>query len=86
MFNRNVSNNGVNEAEVDNEGLSPGTCPVDRTRRPRRHHATVRKKWSTQENVCVMKCYHESKPDDMEFRKRLLSVWEGKGLFNVKKL
>ena len=68
---------------MDNAGLSPGTCHVDRARGPGRHHATVRKKWSTQENISVIKCYYESKPDEMGHRKRLLAIWEGKGLFNV---
>ena len=43
------------------------------------------KKWSTQENIYVMKCYYESKPEEMGYRKRLLSIREGKGLFNVSK-
>ena len=80
--NRDISENGVNEARVDNAGLSPGRCPVDRARGSGRHHATVREK-STQEDISVMKCYYESKPDEMGYRKRLLDIWEGKGLFNV---
>ena len=47
MSNTNVSNNGVNEAEVYNEGLSPGRYPVVRTRGPSRHQTTVQKKWLT---------------------------------------
>ena len=43
MSNTNVSYNGVNEAGVYNECLSPGSCPVVRTRGPSRHQGTVRK-------------------------------------------
>ena len=37
MSNTNVSNNGMNEAGVYNEGLSPGRCSVVRTHGPGRH-------------------------------------------------
>ena len=40
----NVSNDGMNEAGVNNESLSPGRCPVVGTRGPSRHQGTVRKK------------------------------------------
>ena len=43
MSNTNVSNNDMNEVEVCSEGLSPGRCPVVRTRGPGRHQATVGK-------------------------------------------
>ena len=51
MSNTNVSNNGMNEAGVYNQGLLPGRCPVVRTHGPSRHQATVQKKWSTQDNL-----------------------------------
>ena len=34
MSNTNVSNNSVNETGVYTEGLSPGSCPVVKTRGP----------------------------------------------------
>ena len=51
MSNRNVSNNGMNEAGVYKEGLSPGRCPVVMTRGPGCHQATARKK-SRQHKLC----------------------------------
>ena len=75
MPNTNVSNNGVNEAGVYNEGLSPGRCPVVRMRRPGRHQATVRKKWSKQDNICVMTCYYQSQPGVRGYRQRLHAFW-----------
>ena len=68
MFNTNVSNNNVNEAGMYNEGLSPGRCPVVRTCRPGRHQTTLQKKWSTQDNICVIKCYYQSQPDVRGYR------------------
>ena len=83
MSNTNVSNNDVNEAGVYNEGLSPGRCPVDRTRGPGRHQATVRKKWLTQDNICVMTCYYQIQPGVRGYRQRLHVFWKEKGLFQV---
>ena len=66
ISNTNVSNNGVNEAGVYNESLSPG------------RQATVRKKWSTQNNICVMTCYYQSQPGVRGYRQRLHAFWKEK--------
>ena len=61
MSNKNVSNNGVNESGVYNEGLSPGGCPVVRMCWPSRHQATVRncgQEWLAKK----MSCYYQSQP------------------------
>ena len=84
MSNTNVSNNGVNEAGVYIEGLSPGRCHVVRTRRSSRHQVTVRKKWSTQDNICVMTSYYQSQPAVRGNRQRLHAFWKEKRLFQVK--
>ena len=68
MSNTNVSNNGVNNAGVYIEGLSPGRCPVVRMCRPGRHQATVRRKWLTQDNICLMTCYYQSQPGVRGYR------------------
>ena len=83
ISNTNVSNDGVNEAGVYNKGLSPDRCPVVRTRGHGRHQATVRKKWLTQDNICVMTCYYQSQPGVREDRQRLHAFWKEKGLFQV---
>ena len=79
----NVSNNGVNKAGVYNESLSPGSCPVVRTRGPGRHQSTVRKKWLAQDNTCVMTCYYQSQPGVRGYRQRFHAFWKEKGLFLV---
>ena len=79
----NISNNGVNEAGVYNESLSPGRCPMVRTLAPGHHQATVQKMWSTQDNICVMTCYYQSQPGVRGYRQRLNAFWKEKGLFQV---
>ena len=44
MSNTNVSNNGVNEAGVYNESLSPGRCHMVRMHGLDRHQVVARKK------------------------------------------
>ena len=83
MCNTNVSNKSVNEAGVYNNGLSPGRCSVIRTCGPGHHQANVRKKWSTQDNICVMTCYYQSQLDVRGYRQRLHAFWKEKGLFQV---
>ena len=83
MSNTNVSNNGVNEAGVYNEGLSPGRCPLVRTRGPDCHQATVRIKWTKQDNICVMTCYYQSQPGLRGYRQGLHAFWKEKVLLQV---
>ena len=81
----NVSNYGMNEAGVYNESLSPGRCPVVRTRGPGRHQATVRKNWSTQDTICVMTCYYQNQLGVRGYRQRLHAFWKGKGFFSSRR-
>ena len=83
MLNTSVSNNGMNEGGVYNEGLSPGRFPVVRTPGPGRHQATARKKWSTQDNICVTTCYYQSHPGVRRYRQWLHVFWKEKALFPV---
>ena len=81
ISNTNVSNNGVNEVRVYNEGLSLGRCLVVRTPGSGRHQATVRRKWSTQDNICVMTCYYQSQSGMRGYRQRLHAFRKKKGYF-----
>ena len=47
------------------------------------HQAPVRKKWSTQDNICVMTCYYQNRPGVRGYRQRLHAFWEEKGFFQV---
>ena len=81
MSNTNVSKNGLNEAGVYNEGLLPGRCPMVRTHGTGHHQATIRKKWSTQDNICVMTSYYQSQLGVRGYRQRLHAFWKKKGCF-----
>ena len=61
-FNGTGSSNG--------EGVALGMCSTVEKRGPGRQQGTARRKWTTQENVCIMKCYYLSDPDKRGDRKR----------------
>ena len=42
-----------------------------------------RRKWTSQENKIVMECYLLSEPKIRGYRKRMLSLWQQKGMFWV---
>ena len=50
MSNKNSLNKGVKEAGMESEGFLPGRCPMGKQRGPNRHPATVRRKWSKEDN------------------------------------
>ena len=83
MSNKNVSNKGMNKAEVYNEGLSPSRCSVVRMRGTGLHQATFQKKWSTQDSICVMTCYYQNQPVVRGYRQRLHGFWKEKRLFQL---
>ena len=75
---------------------SEGKDPRQRRKDPRRcsqqgniglHHAnhviSTKRKWTSQENKIVMECYISSDPKLRGYRKRMLSLWQQKGMFWV---
>ena len=84
MPNDNSSNNNVNGTGINNdEGASFGRCPVDEQRRPGRHQATARQKWSKTINRLVMYCKLKSEPNRRGYRKRMMEIWRDKGVFDI---
>ena len=84
MPNDNSLNNNVNGTGInDDEGASFGRCPVDEQRRPGRHQATARQKWSKTLNRLVMYCKFKSEPNRRGYRKRMMDVWRDKGVFEI---
>ena len=61
----------------------PAGVPWFLTCGPDRHQAPARKKWSTQDNICVMTCYYQNRPGVRGYRQRLHAFWEEKGFFQV---
>ena len=92
MSNIALSDNGVNEAGTNGEGLSPGRCPIDEQGGPGRNHdtATVRRRkggkidWSDL-NGTVMECYILSEPERRGYMDRMRELWLQKGLSEVTK-
>ena len=84
MSSTENENNGVNGTGSSNgEGVSLGrSCTVEQ-RGPGRQRATARRKWTTQDNVCIMKCYYMSDPDMRGYRKRMYNIWRTEGSFEA---
>ena len=83
------SDNAVNETRPSWDGLSPGRCSVGKQRKPGRHPATARVKWTKQLNRVVMECYYESRPTDDNgvplrgYRQRMHKAWRERGMFSL---
>ena len=85
-----MSSNGMQTNDVNGSRLSeqePSSCRCSRQGNIGRHHAnpviSKRKKWTSQKNKIVMKCYLLSEPTIRGYRKRMLSLWQQKGMFRV---
>ena len=71
----------------DSQSRNPRPAGVLDRRNIGRHHASPviskRRKWTSQENKIVMKCYLLSEPKIRGYRKRMVSLWLQKGMFWV---
>ena len=85
MSSNEVQTNEVNGSRLAEQGFSSGRC--SRQGNIGRHHAnpliSKRRKWTSQENKIVMECYLLSEPKIRGYRKRMLSLWQQKGMFWV---
>ena len=85
MSSNEIETNDVNGSRLAEQGPSSGRC--SRQRNIGRHHANPvinkRRKWTSQENKIVMKCYLLSEPKIRGYRKRMLSLWLQKGMLWV---
>ena len=85
MFTKQIETNDVNVVRLVEQETSFGRCSWKG--RISRHHAnpliSKRRKWSSQENKMVMKCYLSNEPEVRGYRKRILSLWLNKGMFWV---
>ena len=86
MFN-NITTNGVNGAGTDNsESFASGRCTTEQQRGPGRHPVTganKRIKWTKEFNKLAIECFLRSQPNIRGYRKRMLTIWNEKGLFKV---
>ena len=78
ITNNMIPNNGVN--------LTPDRCSLAQQHGPSRQQITaqrIRRKWSHSEYKAVMKCYYESNPNKIGYRKRMHKIWEDAGMFPI---
>ena len=77
--------NDVNRCRLAEQGPSSGRC--SRQGNNGRHHAnpviSKRRKWTSEENKIVKECYLLNEPKIRGYRKRMLSLWQQKGMFWV---
>ena len=82
MSGNEIETNDMNGSRLAEQGPSSGRC--SRQGNIGCHHAnpviSKRKKWTSQENKTVIKCYLLSEPKIRGYRKRMLSLWKQKGI------
>ena len=85
MSSNEIQTNHVNGSRLSEQGPSSGRC--SRQGNIGHHHAnpviSKRRKWTSQENKIVMECYLLSEPKIRGYRKRMLSLWQQKGMIWV---
>ena len=85
MSSNEIEANDVKGFRLAEPGHSSGRC--SRQGNIGRHHAnpviSKRRKWTSQDNNFVMKCYLLSEPKIKEHWKRMLSLWLQKDMFWV---
>ena len=89
MSFNSLSDNSVDESGPSRERLSLGRGSVRTQADLGRHPVTAqgkprqRKVWSQEENKILMECYLRSQPDIRGYRKRMVEVWNSRGMFSV---
>ena len=85
MSSNEIETNDVKGSRLAEQGPSSGRG--SQKGNIGRHHAnsviSKRRKWTSQENKIVMKCYILNEPKIRGYRKRMLSLWLQKGMFWV---
>ena len=85
MSSNEIQTNDVNGSQLAEQGPLSGRCSQQGN--IGRHHANPvinkRRKWTSQENKIVMECYLLSEPKIRGYRKRMLNLWQQKGMFWV---
>ena len=84
MNQSNDRENNVNGTGSSNgEGVTFGSGSGGRQPDLSRHQATARMKWNKEVNKIVMRCFYMSDPTKRGYRKRMLSIWNELGVFEV---
>ena len=48
-----------------------------------RIRAVSRRKWSKDDNRIAMECFIRSKPENRGYRRRMISIWQDRGMFEI---
>ena len=88
MPHKTKPNNSVNEAGALKGGLSSGRCFIGEQDGPGCHQttadrSTTRRKWSQDENRVIMQSYYRSEYGRNGCRKRMYTICNEMGMFNV---
>ena len=83
MHNTDVDSNGVKGTDYWDRGPSPGRDAGGEQPAPGRHPVTARRKYDKLTNKVIMECYLRSDPMRRGFRKRMLGIWQEKGIFEI---
>ena len=84
MNQSNDSENNVNGTRSSNgEGVTFGRGSGGQQPDFGRHQATARMKWNKEVNKIVMRCFYRSEPAKRGYRKRMLSIWNELGVFEI---
>lgn len=75
--------NGLNETQPSEMGVSPGTGMGNEQPEPGRQQATARRGWGYRINKIVMECYDRSNLTKRGYRKRVFEIWEQSGEFET---
>ena len=85
MSSNEIETNNLNGSRLTEQGPLSNKCSQQGN--IGRHHVnpvnSKRRKWTGQENKIAMQCYLLSEPKIRGYRKRMLSLWQQKGMFWV---
>ena len=82
MKKKETNANDVKGAASPSDGPSSVRNPAGEQRGPDRISATAeppkrkRRKWTVEENKEIMFCYYQSKPSEINYRKRMHEIWQ----------
>ena len=82
MSRKKIQTNDVNGFQPAEQGPSSSSCS-QQEKIVRHHESPViskRRKWTSQENKIIMECCLLSEPNIRGYRKRMLSLWQQKGM------
>ena len=69
MLTRNNNNNNNNN--------------INTAQNSNKIRAVNRRKWSKDDHIIAMECFIRSKPENRGYRRRMISIWQDRGMFEI---